>query len=343
MHFRIPILLIILIFCASCSKKLTIFKNIEGPFAERSALPSVISFGSCNKVDKKQPLWDEIIKNEPDLWIWLGDIVYADTEDMNEMKTHYDAQKSIPSYQQLRKDCQVIGIYDDHDYGVNNGGHEFPKRKESRDLLFNFLDVPANDPAWQHEGAYSVQNYKTDHHHLKVIMLDGRYFREDPPRKSERESSENTYLGENQWQWLEDELTKDQPEVLILGSGIQVIPVDHPFEKWANFPNERNRLLTLLEKSGIERIIIISGDRHLCEMSRLERQSGDQFLYEVTSSGMTHCFKGNITEKNKHRLGRNFGKLNFGLIRIDWDQSPPHIQLELRGLNNELFSQYSLP
>jgi hypothetical protein len=38
-----------------------------------------IAFGSCNKSDMPQDYWQNIGKTNPDLWIWLGDIIYADT------------------------------------------------------------------------------------------------------------------------------------------------------------------------------------------------------------------------------------------------------------------------
>ncbi|GEM_PF-5258936 len=31
----------------------------------------VLAFGSCSNQDKEQKLWDEIIAEQPDFWIWL--------------------------------------------------------------------------------------------------------------------------------------------------------------------------------------------------------------------------------------------------------------------------------
>ena len=59
---------------------------------------TVIAFGSCNKVDKKQKFWPVILQSSPDLWLWLGDVIYADTEDMSEMKARYDEQLSSKKY-----------------------------------------------------------------------------------------------------------------------------------------------------------------------------------------------------------------------------------------------------
>ena len=39
-----------------------------------------IAFGSCAKHWQPQPIWDAIIEKEPDLFLFLGDNIYADTD-----------------------------------------------------------------------------------------------------------------------------------------------------------------------------------------------------------------------------------------------------------------------
>ncbi len=84
-----------------------------------------IAFGSCNKHDQPQPLWKEVLKHNPALWIWLGDNIYAETGDTSVVNRMYEAQKNQVMYKQLREQTTVIGIWDDHDYGKNNAGSEF--------------------------------------------------------------------------------------------------------------------------------------------------------------------------------------------------------------------------
>jgi alkaline phosphatase D len=37
---------------------------------------------------------------------------------------------------------QVIGVWDDHDYGANNADSSFTKKLMMRDVYLNFLDEP---------------------------------------------------------------------------------------------------------------------------------------------------------------------------------------------------------
>ena len=51
---------------------------------------SRISFGSCAKQDKPQPIWDAVVAGKPELFIFLGDNIYGDSADMNVLQAKYE-------------------------------------------------------------------------------------------------------------------------------------------------------------------------------------------------------------------------------------------------------------
>jgi len=83
----------------SCGSNSTIVKNETETSAEN--YDYVIAFGSCNRQDEDQPLWDAILEENPDLFLWGGDNIYADTDDMEELAADYQIQKNQPDYQKL--------------------------------------------------------------------------------------------------------------------------------------------------------------------------------------------------------------------------------------------------
>ncbi len=328
----------------SCQAKKPLKKNIQARSFDRSQRMDVLAFGSCNKHDKKQPLWKSIKAQQPDVWLWLGDIIYGDTENMRELQSYYSAQKNQEDYQDfLASGCDVIGVWDDHDYGVNDGGEEYPYRSESRDLLFEFLDVPENDPNRLHEGAYSSQTYGSGKEKTKVILLDARYFRDElkPNRSSKHRYKPNKtgdLLGDEQWAWLEKELAESDAAIHIIACGIQMIPSEHYFEKWSNFPAERERLFQLLGDDKTPGVILLSGDRHAGELSKMDVKGLEYPVYELTSSGLTHYWDfDEDKEPNKYRVGNRVGNYNYGLVKIDWSKSPLEADLQLRGLGDDLY------
>lgn len=269
----------------------------------------VIAFGSCNQQDDEQSIWNLIKGHEADAWIWLGDIIYADTEDMALMKSMYDRQKSSIAYSQLAESTWVIGTWDDHDYGANNAGKEYPMKDSSKILLLDFLDVPQEHDVRSRPGAYQNYMVSLKDFTISIILLDVRSFRD------ELEDTSGTILGNQQWTWLEKVLSESSADLHIIGGGIQFLPVDHRYEKWHNFPDERTRFLDLLSALEVKNPILISGDRHFAEMMHYRNDDGFE-LVEVTSSGLTHAYESLTEEANRFRIGEFYPGINFGLMRV---------------------------
>jgi len=177
---------------------------------------------------------------------------------------------------------------------------------------------------------------------VQVILLDTRYHRSalkraPKPLPGERvppyvpnPDPDATVLGAEQWKWLEGELKKPA-EVRLLVSSIQVIADEHPYEKWGNFPKERDRLYSLIRSTGASGVVILSGDRHLAEVSLDPKAAVGYPLYDVTSSGLNQGSKGwRAPEKNSHRVaGMPYGD-NFGVVLIDWSSDDPRLTLQVR-------------
>ena len=254
------------------------------PLAAQETDTLRLGFGSCSKANEDQSYWHIIAQQDIEAWIWLGDIVYADSPVPSVIKKKYKSLKQNPNYKTFESDHDIYGVWDDHDYGQNDGGKNFRSKEKSRDILFKFLNVPKSDKAWRREGAY--QSYRVEHNQLTVrlILLDVRYFRDQlkaNPHPSARYFSDvkAEMLGESQWKWLEGELEMAGEDVVILASGTQIIPTEHPYEKWADYPAERSRLLDLIRKNSNKKIVLLSGDRHMAEVSALA-VNADLFLYE---------------------------------------------------------------
>src|SRR5436305_1258001 len=99
---------------------------------------SRIGFGSCVHQDRPQPIWTPIVAAKPELFLMLGDNIYADTEDMALMRKMYAQLAAQPGFKKLRGACPILATWDDHDYGGNDAGAEYPKKKESQQLFLDF-------------------------------------------------------------------------------------------------------------------------------------------------------------------------------------------------------------
>ena len=291
-------------------------------------------------------MWREIIQEDPGLFIWTGDIVYGDTQDMQVLKKKYDQQKSHPDYQRLLQNIPVIGVWDDHDYGVNDGGKYYTKKKESKEELLDFLDVPKDNPVRDHEGAYNSYTYGQSPNKVKVILLDTRYFRdtlekEMSPQRRYKPNTEGDILGKEQWLWFENELKGSDADLNIVISSIQVLSAEHPYEKWANFPKARKKLLDLVARVKPKPTFIVSGDRHIAELSKVDLDGLPYPLFDFTASGLTHTWRSGNEEKNKLRVGELIINKNFGVIRIDWRADGPKVTFLVKGDEGAEYMRHS--
>lgn len=313
----------------------------------------LIATGSCLRQRNPQPVWEGIQKLGPDLLLLAGDNVYADTRDPVQMRAAYQQLAADPGYQRLKATLPILATWDDHDYGEDNAGAEYPMKVVSRGLFLDFFGIAEDHPLRKREGVYRAETFGPPTQLVQVILLDTRYFRSplvigEPSAQCLRQTlipnkdPAATILGDEQWRWLETQLK--QPAVIrILVSSIQVIPYQHCFEKWANFPYERERLLELISSTSAHGVVLVSGDRHLGEISRLDDPRLPYPLYELTASGLNSAGAGE-GETNRFRVNPdNVRSDHFGIIRIDWEQDPPSIRFELRGINGELLQWESFP
>lgn len=322
---------------------------VESAKLDLSEQLTSIAMGSCNRQNNPQDYWPFIADQNPDLWIWLGDNIYADTENMDAMAAMYDRQFTNEYYQDFRAAIPILGLWDDHDYGVNDGDYRYPKKEESKELMLDFLEVADDAPVRSRAGTYQSYLVGPSGKRVKIILLDARWFREelqpdDPNGNRYHPNPDGLLLGEEQWTWLEEELGMDDAEVYLIGSGIQILPEEQFFEKWANFPTARQRLLDLLVSSRAadqKQVVLLSGDRHISELSKIELNGLSQPVYELTSSGLTHSYLA-ADEPNAYRQGPLVVVRSFGVLQIDWDTQPAQLKAEILSISGELLYEHVL-
>lgn len=317
---------------------------------------SRIAFGSCANQHRPQPVWDAINRLEPQLFIFAGDNVYADSADPAELGESYDDLAAEPGFARLRESCPVIGTWDDHDFGKNDAGAEWEGKQAAKHAFMEFFRTPENSPLRKRGGVYDAQIFGPEGKRVQVILLDTRWFRGPLKRMTKEElkaaraesgksagryladeDSDSTMLGGEQWAWLAGELCKPA-ELRLLVSSIQVVALDHGWEKWGNLPEERKKLLDLIRDHATN-VVILSGDRHSADISLLPPETdGGPFypLYDITSSGLNQT--GLSAEPNRFRVGGDsvYSEPNFGWIEIDWEQEDPSIALQIRDVDGEV-------
>lgn len=294
-----------------------------------------IAFGSCLDQENPQPIWNSIYKEDIDSFVFLGDNVYGDIPSgkLNKMHEAYKLQaEMIPSWL-FKKNVEMI--WDDHDFGENDGGSSYPLKQEAQKLYLDFWEIPNVDIRRQRDGIYVNKIIYIDNFIINLILLDTRFFRSDlkktkgiKPVYLKNEELNATILGDDQWSWLV-KVMKIKSDLTIVATSIQLLATEHRFEKWSNFPSDHLKLKKLL-KSQSRPIVVISGDRHQGAIYN------DQNIYEITSSSLNKTISSIFRrpkEVDKYMLGDMFSGENYGLITINTVEKI--IDLEIKDINGD--------
>lgn len=262
---------------------------------------SRIAFGSCADQAKPQPVWDAILAYRPEFFIFAGDNVYGDfnSADATNLRRAYAVAEEIAGYTKLRDSVSHLAIWDDHDYGVNDGGGDFAHKAVAKDIFLDFWKVPATDVRRTREGIYDSRVIGPPGMRVQIILLDVRWFRSPLKRTDQRGApgkeryvpdpdAAKTMLGETQWAWLAAEL-RIPAELRLIVSSTQVLAEGHGWERWGNLPLEREKMFDTIRDSGAKGIVFLSGDRHVGALYR-ETPRGLYPLHEVTSSGLNMVY-----------------------------------------------------
>ena len=328
---------------------------------KEEAVLSRIAFGSCATQLNPCPIWKEVGAYKPELLLLLGDNIYADVVDgrlvpstPERIRAAYEMLAKEEGFATLRKNTPIMAVWDDHDFGNNDAGVEWIHKDVSAEIFHDFFGTPKDSPKRKQQGLYDAKIFGPEGKRTQVILLDTRYFRTElkkakaplPGSRSipyeESTGAEAQMLGETQWKWLEEQL-RQPAEVRIIASSIQVLSDEHIYEKWSNFPEERARLYQLIRQCEASGVILLSGDRHLGEIS-LDTQAVGYPLHDITASGLNQANKRwRPLEANRKRVAALQWGDHFGAIEIDWSLPDPMIRLQLREESESVAVQTKFP
>jgi alkaline phosphatase D len=280
--------------------------------------PLRLAFGSCARriLDGRQPIFEAIAAAKPDGFFWVGDHVYIDSLAPMAFEYEYQLQRSVPSAQAMLGSVPQWAIWDDHDYGLNNGDRTSPVRELG---LATFKKYWAN-PAYGLPEAPGVF-FRKRMAQVECFFLDGRSYR-DP--SDQPDGSSKTQLGTAQKAWLKQALRESDAtfKLLISGGGWATNGGDKFDESWGAYRHERDEIFDFIRDERIAGVVLLSGDVHRGELNLVPRRAkGGYDLTELVSSPLaqpTRSADADLQAESRLRPPYDGGS-NFGLLEFDAD------------------------
>jgi alkaline phosphatase D len=306
---------------------------------------SHIAIGSCCNQAGNLTIFRAIKNKNPDIYLAMGDNIYSDNilggDFATFLQSQYDLLNSNYDFKNLRAAIPCVATWDDHDYGQNNAGAEFPYKAISKEKFLTFWQDPSTSDRRTRDGVYTSYMFGDADHRVQIIVLDCRNFLNVISGEPIAATSDTTktILGPAQWSWLKEELQKPAT-IRIVISSTQMCTEHNGWEAWANYPHELDKFFRTVKEANAEGLFVVSGDVHYAEFSKREK-AGQYPIYDFTSSGLTHTEE--APAANQYRIGTAYHALNFGMINIDWNASPLTITWDICDNNGNVVEQHVLP
>ena len=299
-----------------------------------------VAVGSCNYISEEAldrpgkpygsgySIYETIASKNPDIMVWGGDNIYlreADWDSQTGINYRYTHSRSIKEMQPLLAKTQNFAIWDDHDFGPNDGDRGFYHKNLTQKAFRNFwANKTYGMDDNQNEGVYSTFNWGD----AQFFLLDNRYFKSPNDRKT----GKREMLGDDQLEWLIDNLVTSNAVFKIIIIGGQVLNTEAIYENYSNYSDEKSKLLKEIQDNKIKGVFFISGDRHFSELAMQTREN-TYSLYDWTvsplTSGVVPADK-TINEKNTNRVeGSMFNVNSFGNLIFSGDKKNRQMKLVL--------------
>ena len=247
-------------------------------------------FGTCNYVNEEgsdrpgrgyggaDEVYAAMHAKKPDFMLWGGDNFYYREPDYTRtgMIHRNNHARAVKSMQPLLANVHHYAIWDDHDYGPNDSDRSFPLKHLSLEMFKMYWGN--TNFVFPNEGITSKFQWAD----VEFFLMDDRWNK----APNELNDPNKDYWGTKQMNWLLDALSSSKASFKIIVNGGQVISPAKVFENMANYEAERSHLLKELKNRKIPGVLFLSGDRHISNLNKLERE-GTYPLYDLTVSPMT--------------------------------------------------------
>ena len=275
-----------------------------------------VAFGSCCRIqfDPDQRIWNTVRSLQPDMFLWLGDNIYADSDQPAALADLYGRGRVVERLEPLLRSTPQLATWDDHDFGYNDSDGRSPYKAASLQVFRNFWANPAyGEPG--NPGVYFKQVYGG----VDFFVLDGRYHRS---ASNAIDDAGKTMLGAAQKAWLKRELKASTTpfKVLAIGGGWSSAENEKGGDSWGAYLTERNEIFDFIRDNDISGVVCISGDSHMGELNCIPRSAqGGYDIYDFCSSPLAQMPAAKNTRQVPEVRVRDTWtrSVNVGLMRFD--------------------------
>jgi len=291
------------------------------------------AFASCqNRQDGYWTAYGDLAEQDDlDLVFFLGDYIYeegpdpraaqpyrtAAPTDLATYRARWAEHKADPLLQAAHAACPWVATWDDHEVANNyaadiaegaapddNAGKQAfrDRRAAAYQAFYEHTPIRLDPPDGPDAKIYRTLDWGTL---ARFYVLDGRQYRSDQacgsttviagvgPMCDAAQAEDRTMLGEQQEQWLGEQLDESEAtwNVLAQQTVVSAVPFAQGlvnFDQWDGYPAARQRLVEQLD--DVSNPVILTGDIHLSAVGMLESEPGSPVAAELVGTSISSGF-----------------------------------------------------
>lgn len=210
---------------------------------------------------KPYRIFDPIRAKQPQFFLFLGDMVYADIDANAQTLAEYRAihrrNRDDEPFWRFARATAIYAVWDDHEV-ANNFDRTHGRLALGRQALFEHWPI-RRDPADPQRLYRSVRWGRL----VELFILDSRQYRSPA---FDRDTAQKTMLGAAQKAWLLDGLRASTATFKIIGSTVSL--KYHGADSWEGYTTERDELLEFIRAHNIRGVVFLAGDVHYAAVLR---------------------------------------------------------------------------
>lgn len=312
--------------------------------APAGASAFTVAFGSCSNFEavkgnpitleefpKALPVFDEIEKYGPDLFLLVGDNHYGNTWSPRGHAYFYRETRDQPQFAQVIRHVPTLAVWDDHDFGTNNSdGADHPNERDGALESFGRFWANAKSGATATGGTVPGIWFKTSWGGVDFFMLDDRYYREG----SAKGDPNAAMLGKTQIDWLLAELGASKAKFKVVANGSMWSSGEAPGpanDSWGGHPGELQKIVDGIDAAKVDGVVLLSGDKHRSAAYRFRDGTAKvPPIYELMASGLSGA-ENNCLHTANELACVDFMGPTYGRIRFQMDLADPVMTFQIAG------------
>lgn len=234
---------------------------------------------TCRHASEEYPILEHVAARTPDLFVALGDMVYADDHCADRARYGYPQvvgpekatrqadffdwwayNRASPSVQRLYAATALLPVWDDHE-ATNDAGPGNTELAPARVALDAWNPLVAGAPL-PHAARWG--------RHVELFVLDTRSFREPNPAP-DTGPAPKSMLGPAQREWLTEAVSRSDATWKVVVSSVPLaIPTGRPDARdgWSDlggetgYEREARGILEALHAQGVQNLVFLTTDVH---------------------------------------------------------------------------------